>query len=103
MNARFVLILILPLVFVISGASATNQAQSAAAVNFGEIDAFVRSEIKHAGIPDLSLAVVQGNEVIYRQGYGRADADGRAVTPQTPFIIGSIGKTFSRGVIKKCG
>jgi CubicO group peptidase (beta-lactamase class C family) len=59
------------------------------------IDAFVRSEMARAGIPGLSLAVVLGGDVVHLEGYGVADAHGRLVTPQTPFIIGSIGKTFT--------
>ena len=101
MKTRYVTLLMMLLVFAITGASATNQPQSATAVNFDEIDAFVLSEMERAGIPGLSLAVVQGDEVIYTQGYGRADNSGRAVTPQTPFIIGSIGKTFTALAIQQ--
>lgn len=94
MNARYVLLLTILLAFL-----ATPPHRAAA--NFVEIDAFVRAEMERAGIPGLALAVVQGDEVVYLQGYGRANDNGTAVTPQTPFIIGSIGKTFTALAIQQ--
>lgn len=46
-------------------------------------------------IPGVALAVVQGDKVIYAKGYGAADATGRPVTPETPFILGSVSKSFT--------
>ena len=48
-----------------------------------------------AHIPGLALGVVRGGEVVYLKGYGIAGPDGRAVTPQTPFILGSTSKSFT--------
>ena len=48
-----------------------------------------------AHIPGLSIAIVKGDQIVYRKGYGQADPSGRPVTPHTPFIIGSISKTFT--------
>jgi CubicO group peptidase (beta-lactamase class C family) len=48
-----------------------------------------------ANIPGLALGVVYGDEVVYLQGYGIAGPDGRAVTPQTPYILGSTSKSFT--------
>ncbi len=98
---RTVLLLLMLLLFPLVGVSAIDQPQRDTAVNFDEIDAFVQAEMERAGIPGLALAVVQGDEVIYLKGYGHADANGTAVTPQTPFIIGSIGKTFTALAIQQ--
>ena len=46
-------------------------------------------------IPGLALAIVKGDQIVYLKGYGHADQSGRPVTPQTPFLIGSITKTFT--------
>jgi len=46
-------------------------------------------------MPGLALAIVKGDDVVYLKGYGRADRSGRPVTPQTPFVIGSITKPFT--------
>lgn len=98
---RTVLLLLMLLLFPLVGVSAIGRPQRDTAVNFDEIDAFVQAEMERAGIPGLALAVVQGDEVIYLKGYGRADNEGTAVTPQTPFIIGSIGKTFTALAIQQ--
>jgi CubicO group peptidase (beta-lactamase class C family) len=59
------------------------------------IDRYVSGRMRAARIPGLALAVVRGDRIAYLKGYGRADPSGRAVTPQTPFIIGSITKAFT--------
>jgi CubicO group peptidase (beta-lactamase class C family) len=60
-----------------------------------KIDAYVQSRMRIAHIPGLALGVVRGDQVVYLKGYGIAGPDGRAVTPQTPFIIGSSSKSFT--------
>ena len=45
--------------------------------------------------PGLALAIVQGDQVAYVHGYGQAAPGGRPVTPQTPFMIGSMAKSFT--------
>ena len=62
---------------------------------FHEIDTFVESQMQELHIPGLALAVVQDNRIVYIQGYGITDPSGRPVTPQTPFIIGSMTKSFT--------
>lgn len=46
-------------------------------------------------IPGLADGLVMEGEVVFLKGYGQADEEGRLVTPQTPFIIGSISKSFT--------
>jgi CubicO group peptidase (beta-lactamase class C family) len=60
-----------------------------------QIDAYLEARMRTAHIPGLALGVVRGNEVIYLKGYGIAGPGGPAVTPQTPFIIGSLSKSFT--------
>ncbi len=59
------------------------------------IEAYIHARMQAANIPGLALGVVYGNQVIYLKGYGVAGPDGRAVTPQTPFILGSTSKSFT--------
>jgi CubicO group peptidase (beta-lactamase class C family) len=59
------------------------------------IDAYIQSRMQIDNIPGLALAVTYGEQIVYLQGYGIAAPDGRAVTPQTPFIIGSSSKSFT--------
>src|SRR2546426_2605969 len=59
------------------------------------IDAYVRAQMHAQRLPGLALGIVKGDQVIHVRGFGMADPTGRPVTPQTPFIIGSITKSFT--------
>jgi len=59
------------------------------------IDAYITSRMETSNIPGLALGVVYGDQIVYLKGYGVADPTGRAVTPQTPFILGSTSKSFT--------
>ena len=41
------------------------------------------------------MAIVEGDRVVHLKGFGRADPSGRLVTPQTPFLIGSVTKSMT--------
>ena len=60
-----------------------------------QIDAYIHTRMQAAHIPGLALGIVRGKEVVYLKGYGIAGPDGRSVTPQTPFILGSTSKSFT--------
>jgi CubicO group peptidase (beta-lactamase class C family) len=60
-----------------------------------QIDAYIHIRMQAAHIPGLALGIVRGKEVVYLKGYGIAGPDGRSVTPQTPFILGSTSKSFT--------
>jgi CubicO group peptidase (beta-lactamase class C family) len=59
------------------------------------IDAYLRSEMESLNIPGLALGVVKGDQIVHLQGFGAADSMGRLVMPQTPFLIGSLTKSFT--------
>jgi CubicO group peptidase (beta-lactamase class C family) len=59
------------------------------------VDAYIRASMRAARIPGLALGVVRGDGVAYLKGYGIVGPDGRGVTPQTPFILGSTSKSFT--------
>lgn len=63
--------------------------------DFTAVDDYITARMETAHIPGLSVSIVQGDQIVYLKGYGQADPSGRSVTPQTPFIIGSISKTFT--------
>lgn len=62
--------------------------------NFADVDSFIRREMQATNLPGLALAIVHREQVVYMQGYGRADSLGKPVTPQTPFMLASVSKTF---------
>src|SRR3972149_4494165 len=57
--------------------------------DFAAIDAYITEQMNNLGIPGMALGIVQGDQIVHLQGFGVADSSGRAVTPQTPFYIGS--------------
>jgi CubicO group peptidase (beta-lactamase class C family) len=59
------------------------------------IDRYVRSEMDAQRIPGLALGIVHGDRIVHVQGFGQADRSRRNVTPQTPFLIGSVTKSFT--------
>lgn len=53
------------------------------------------SRIKEQRIPGLGIGIVDHDRVVRVAGYGTADQWGRPVTPRTPFILGSLSKSFT--------
>jgi CubicO group peptidase (beta-lactamase class C family) len=63
--------------------------------SYDDIDAFIIREMRRLNIPGVSLAIVEGDRITHQRGFGRARPGGEAPTPQTPFFIGSITKSFT--------
>ncbi len=63
--------------------------------DFAAIDAYVREQMEDLSIPGMALGIVQDGQIAHLQGFGVADSSGRAITPQTPFYIGSVTKSFT--------
>ena len=78
-------------------ATAASQPRSALTLQerLANVDAYVEQERQAARVPGIALAIVQGDQVVHLQGFGEAEPSGRAVTPQTPFVIGSVAKSFT--------
>jgi CubicO group peptidase (beta-lactamase class C family) len=60
------------------------------------IDSVVKAEMARQKIPGVAVAVVKGGEVMVAKGYGEANVEHHvAVTPETVFESGSVGKQFT--------
>jgi CubicO group peptidase (beta-lactamase class C family) len=59
------------------------------------VDNYITTQMQAARIPGVALAIIQGEEIVYLQGYGVADPGSRPVTPQTLFPIASTVKSFT--------
>ncbi|WP_169786823.1 serine hydrolase domain-containing protein [Nitriliruptor alkaliphilus] len=64
-----------------------------------EVDAWVTERLAAHDIPGAVVAVVRDGRAVHLAGYGVADRGGRPVTPDTPFLIGSVSKTFTATVV----
>ena len=77
------------------GAAARLPAGEAPGPGFTAVDAYIGRQMKGARIPGLALGIVHDGHPVHLRGFGRADDSGRALTPQTPFFIGSNSKSFT--------
>ena len=73
----------------------TECAPDDAAASYGAIDAYVEKQMRRLKIPGVSLAIVEGDEIVHLRGFGRARPGGEVPTPQTPFPIASLTKSFT--------
>ncbi|MDF2629830.1 MAG: class beta-lactamase-related serine hydrolase [Symbiobacteriaceae bacterium] len=92
-HARIALALILPLLLLSFAAPA--RAAWPDADQQHQIDALVQQAMQQGHIPGIAVGIVEDGRTVYLKGFGQADAGGRPVTPQTPFMIGSLSKSFT--------
>jgi CubicO group peptidase (beta-lactamase class C family) len=61
-----------------------------------EFEAYIADQMAMLGVPGASIAVVQGGQVVYAQGFGVKELGGTApVTPDTLLMIGSVTKSMT--------
>ena len=63
--------------------------------SYDVIDAYVEGQMHRLKVPGASLAIVEDDKIVHLRGFGRARPHGGAPTPQTPFFIGSLTKSFT--------
>src|SRR6476661_5889119 len=59
------------------------------------IDAYVDAQVADAGYRGASVALIRGGHVTNLHPIGVADASGRPVGTETPFVIGSLSKSLT--------
>ena len=60
-----------------------------------DLDDYVERQMRRLHMPGAALAVVEGERITHSRGFGRARPGGEPPTPQTPFVLGSITKSFT--------
>jgi CubicO group peptidase (beta-lactamase class C family) len=63
--------------------------------SFESVDTFIKEQMERLNVPGAALAIVEGDQIVHLCGFGRARPGGEAPTPQTPFFIGSLTKSFT--------
>src|SRR6266571_2703486 len=63
--------------------------------DIASIDAYVSAQVQANHIPGVAVGLVHNDQIVHLRGFGSADQSGRAVTPQTPFILASVSKSFT--------
>jgi CubicO group peptidase (beta-lactamase class C family) len=64
-------------------------------LSYSVIDDYVEEQVHRLKIPGAYMAIVEGDQIVHQRGFGRARPGGEAPTPQTPFFIGSVTKSFT--------
>ena len=58
-----------------------------------ELTTFIASQMKVSQVPGLAVGIIRGDRIVYLKGFGTTS--GQRITPQTPFLIGSLSKSFT--------
>ena len=60
------------------------------------LDAFVRRELADKQLPGVAVALVDGSQIVWQQGYGFSDSQAKTpITADTVFRVGSVSKLFT--------
>jgi CubicO group peptidase (beta-lactamase class C family) len=86
--------LVLGLLVILTLAITPATATAPVTTDVKKIDAFLQQTITQYRIPGLAVAVVKDGQVLFTKVYGQA-GQGRPVTPQTQFYLGSVSKSFT--------
>lgn len=62
---------------------------------YKKIDEYIQKQIRDYKIPGAAVGIIQDDRITYLKGYGFADNSGHKVTPQTPFLLASVTKSFT--------
>ncbi|MCG7343965.1 beta-lactamase family protein [Sporosarcina sp. ACRSL] len=66
-----------------------------------ELHSYIETFLTENRIPGASISIVKDDEVIYSESFGVTGGEKTKVTANTPFLLGSISKSFtSLGVLK---
>jgi len=98
-HLKQILILISLFTLPIFAVQAGEQAEDSAPPSPEQVDTFVESGMKQLNIPGSAVALIEDGEIKHLQGFGRIDKSGTAVTPQTPFQIASVTKSFTSLIV----
>ncbi|MDY6878549.1 MAG: serine hydrolase domain-containing protein [Chloroflexota bacterium] len=68
---------------------------ASSSASYDEIDAYIEQQMRRLNIPGVSLAIVEGDQIVHLRGFGQARPGGETPSPQTPFVLGSTTKSFT--------
>ncbi len=88
----FIIAVVILIFFLAAPYSSAHSAESK--LDTDELDTYIEQEMSTSRIPGLALGIIKNGEIFYLQGYG-STGEGRKVTAETPFLIGSLSKSFT--------
>ena len=85
--------------FLACGSFAASQENEHPTPTAQEIDTYIRAGMEQLNIPGAAFALFENGEITHIQGFGRIDDSGDTVTPQTPFQLASVTKSFTSMIV----
>lgn len=86
--------IVIVLLMALTNGTSASSTLSAGEIDFAAMDAFIQAQMDKHGLKGVSLALTEGEEIVYLKGFGSAGT-GNPMTPQTPMYIGSQSKSFT--------
>lgn len=96
---KFMKLIVLTAFCVGTNAMAQQTPQNFSPEKIAKIEALVEDRLQSTGTPGAALALFENGRIVYAKGFGRADQAGREITPDTPFNLGSLTKSFTSLVL----
>jgi CubicO group peptidase (beta-lactamase class C family) len=59
------------------------------------VENYLEQQLKRFNIPGAALAIVEGDQIVRFRGFGTDRPGGITPSPETPFVIGSLTKSFT--------
>ena len=82
-------------VVVLNGVAAPASPATGRPATDAELDTWLARQVDDTGIPGAAWAIVRDGRLAHVGTHGAADATGRPVTADTPFVIGSLSKSLT--------
>ena len=79
------------LIYFIFSTSSFSQTEN----HFTQIDNFINQQQNDWNIPNVALAIVSKDKVLYQKEYAKEDKNDSQKTVSSNYLIGSVGKTFT--------
>jgi CubicO group peptidase (beta-lactamase class C family) len=58
-----------------------------------ELTTFIASQMRLSRIPNVTVGIIRRDKIVYLRGFGTTA--GQPISPQTPFLVGSLSKSFT--------
>ena len=65
------------------------------AAPYDAIETYIKQQLKRLNVPGAALAIVEGDQIVHQRSFGQTRPGGTPPSPQTPFVLGSVTKSFT--------
>lgn len=98
LRRRFLFVFVLTILILFSGCNVDDDSDGAVDFNStrNKTSAFINKVLEENNLPGMSIALVNGNDVVWTEGFGYADRENKVpARSDTVYMLGSISKTLT--------